>query len=76
MGHIFKREIRFPKSKISPFHNYQKHLKNALKKLIILPKLKESDEAYNKCAIDIWTVYLSQDIKTRKFLYYIFNEEK
>jgi hypothetical protein len=33
----FKRQKKANKSENSPFHNYQKHLNNALKKLIIVP---------------------------------------
>lgn len=34
----------------SPFHNYQKHLNNALKKMIALPMHNTSDPVYKQVA--------------------------
>jgi hypothetical protein len=59
----------------SPFHNYQKHLNNALKKLVILPNLVGSDEEYKMAARDLWRIYSAGDVKTKKILHFIFNEK-
>jgi hypothetical protein len=37
------KQKKIKKVENSPFHNYQKHLNNALKKLIIVPDFREDD---------------------------------
>lgn len=59
----------------SPFHNYQKHLNNALKKLVIVPNLGTSDEEFKLAARDIWRAYVEGEIKTKKILHFVFNEK-
>lgn len=59
---------------MSPFHNYQKHLNNALKKIVIVPCFEEKEELYKKAAQEIWNQYLSTEIKTKKILHAVFNE--
>lgn len=59
----------------SPFHNYQKHLNNALKQLVIVPKVSSEDEEYKIAARDLWKAYSEGDIKTKKILHFIFNEK-
>ncbi len=53
------KEKKGKKVENSPFHNYQKHLNNALKKLVILPHLSSSDEEFKLAARDIWGAYVS-----------------
>lgn len=52
------KEKKIKKIQNSPFHNYQKHLNNALKKLIIVPTFDGTDEGYKKAASQIWTKYI------------------
>lgn len=59
----------------SPFHNYQKHLNNALKKLIIVPEFETNDELYKMAALEIWAAYSRGDIKTKRILHFVFNEK-
>ena len=66
------RKVR--KTENSPFHNYQKHLNNALKKLVIVPAAEENEEAFKVAARDIWAAYLRTEAKTKKLLHSIFNE--
>ena len=61
------------KVKNSPFHNYQKHLNNALRKFIVLPNITNSDEEYKLAARDLWRAYKAGDIKNKKILHFIFN---
>ena len=58
----------------SPFHNYQKHLGNALRKLAVVPYLPE-DEAYKRAAAEIWRGYLDSEVRTKKILHFVFNEK-
>lgn len=58
----------------SPFHNYQKHLNNALKKIITLPQPNPLDSAHVRAAQRLWAKYLKSDIKTKKILHSVFNE--
>lgn len=58
----------------SPFHNYQKHLNNALKKLVIVPNVCTDDEEFKIAARDIWKAYVEGEIKTKKILHFVFNE--
>lgn len=67
-----KKKIQKPQN--SPFHNYQKHLNNALKKLIVVPEFNSSNESYKLAATEIWKQYLTLEIKTKRILHYIFNE--
>jgi hypothetical protein len=57
----------------SPFHNYQKHLNNALKKMILLPDYKHMDQLHQKVAHRLWTKYVQSEIKTKKILHSVFN---
>jgi uncharacterized protein YecT (DUF1311 family) len=69
-----KKSKKIKKMANSPFHNYQKHLNNALKKLIAFPLITEQDELYKKVAQRIWIAYLHADIKTKKILHSVFNQ--
>jgi hypothetical protein len=71
---LLRKEKKIKRTENSPFHNYQKHLNNALKKLIIVPEFSDNDETYKKVAQEIWAQYISLDIKTKRILHYIFNE--
>lgn len=70
-----KGEKKIKKVENSPFHNYQKHLNNALKKLVIVPTFEEGDEVYKHAAKDIWNAYVAGDVKTKKVLHFVFNEK-
>jgi len=69
-----KSEKKIKKVENSPFHNYQKHLNSALKKLVIVPLFEEADEAYKHAAREIWNAYVAGDVKTKKILHFVFNE--
>lgn len=69
------KEKKNKKVENSPFHNYQKHLNNALKKLIIVPHVSSEDEEYKIAARDIWKAYVEGEIKTKKILHFVFNEK-
>ena len=72
MFNIWLKKIK--KVENSPFHNYQKHLNSALKKLVIVPSFEEADEAYKHAAREIWNAYVAGDVKTKKILHFVFNE--
>lgn len=57
----------------SPFHNYQKHLNNALKKMVALPEYKQLEQPAHRVAHRLWTKYLLSEIKTKKILHSVFN---
>lgn len=61
------------KSKPSPYHNYQKHLNQALKHLIALPALACASEAM-RVANQLWGVFLCSRSSTKKIFHFIFNE--
>ena len=52
-----RKQKKIKKVENSPFHNYQKHLSNALKKLIIVPSDKEDDDINKQVAVEIWKAY-------------------
>ena len=52
-----RKQKKIKKVENSPFHNYQKHLNNALKKLIIVPSGKEDDDINKQVAVEIWKAY-------------------
>lgn len=70
-----EKEKKVKKVENSPFHNYQKHLNNALKKLVIVPNLGAEEEEFKLAARDIWRAYVGGDIKTKKILHFVFNEK-
>ena len=61
------------KAKASPYHNYQKHLNQALKHLVVLPALSGGSEAM-RVAHQLWSVFLSSRSCTKKIFHFIFNE--
>jgi len=70
-----KSNRKIKKVENSPFHNYQKHLNNALKKLIIVPAIQVEDEAYKHAAVRLWAAYVNGEVKTKKILHFVFNEK-
>lgn len=69
-----RKQKKIKKVENSPFHNYQKHLNNALKKLIIIPPVKEDDDIFKKVAVEIWKAYEKSQIRTKRILHFVFNE--
>ena len=74
-GKSIGKEKKGKKVENSPFHDYQKHLNNALKKLVIVPNLTSADEEFKIAARDIWRAYVEGEIKTKKILHFVFNEK-
>lgn len=57
---IFSEKIssKRKKNKLSPFHNYQKHLNLAIRHLITMPALAADSLMYEIIAHDLWKVFL------------------
>jgi hypothetical protein len=69
------KQKKIKKIENSPFHNYQKHLNNALKKLIIIPSAEVGDDDIDKkVAVEIWKAYERSEIRTKRILHFVFNE--
>jgi hypothetical protein len=63
------------KSKNSPYHNFQKHLNNYLKKLLMIPHFRDSDEDFQIVARAIWNLFLNAKVKTKVILHLVFSGE-
>lgn len=51
------RKKKIKKNEYSPFHNYQKHLNNALKRIIVVPRFENDQCLFKSAATQIWKTY-------------------
>jgi len=65
---------RTKKIKLSPYHNYQKHLNLAIRHIVALPALTDNSSVIEAIAHNLWDVFLVSDSPTKKILHFVFNK--